>query len=488
MVQGFRMNRMERGRFWRWPVWYLGLLWVAGCHSVPHADMVHRARHHEYRHPQNFAACPAVAGALESGKPIPISLDTVLRLAQDQNGQVRLARMKLEDAENDQEWANKHWMPDLYIGMGFYRHEGGIQDFQGNLVRSSYGSAVGGLEMSGKYDWKEVLFRKVEAERRVWAQRGEVSKLSNENLLDATSTYIDLLASRSGVIISIEIETRLRDLLEQTTALAKIDPGLRVEVSRIETELTAQAVLSVKLREASKAASAKLAYLLGLDPCCQFVVADKHLTPIRLMSANEPVQNLVEQALTRGPGVRELEGLLRTVEAARNTNYGLTHWMPAIEMNILEGGFGAGPGRQLDWANRFDLGVHMKWNINEFATSKLKRRQADATIQQVHLSYHDLKSKLTLGVQEAWDSIHSGREQVQLAERHIQSAEESYKLSETRLKQNIKGRSSSEVLLALRTLGGAKLEYLQAARDYNKAQLRLFVLVGGPETPVQTLP
>jgi outer membrane protein TolC len=414
---------------------------------------------------------------------IPISLDTVLRLAQDQNGQVRLARLKLEDAAAEREWASKHWLPDLSMGLGSYRHDGGIQDFEGNLIRSHYGSSLAGLELTGKYDWKEHLFRRVEAERRVWQQKGEVSKLTSENLLEASSTYIGLLAARSGVAVSLETEIRLKDLLDTTRKHAKVDSGLQVEVSRIETELMAQTVLTVKLRELSKAAASKLAYLLGLDPCCEFLVADSKLIPIDLVEANQPVQVLVDQALARGPGVRELEGLLQTVEAARNANYGLTHWLPSVEVNVMEGGFGASPaGRSYDWANRFDAGVHVRWNLNEFVYAKQKRHQADANIQQVHLSVRDLRSKLTLGVQEARDAIHSGIEQVALAEKHIGSAEQSYDLSDKRLKNAIKGRSSSEVLLALRTLGAARLEYLQAVRDLNRAQLRLFVLVGASES------
>ena len=198
------------------------------------------------------------------------------------------------------------------------------------------------------------------------------------------------------------------------------------------------------------------------------------------------LQTLVDQALHRGPGVKELKTSRHGL--ARNTNYGLSHWMPSIEMNVLEAGFGAGPGRQLDWANRFDFCVHMKWNLNEFAVSKLKRRQADANIQQAHLSFHDLRSKLTLGVQEARDATNGGQEQIQLAEKHIRYADESFKLSDQRLKQNVKGRSASEVLLALRSLGGARLEYLQAVRDHNKAQLRLFVLVGATEIEEKKLP
>ncbi len=485
----------KKDTVWRrhWPIWRLCcLLFVTGCHSVPPAGVL---RHSHV--PEVVPMTYVNDLRTPDGKPIPINLDTVLRSAQDNNGQIRLARMRLDDAAYDQEWAAKHWMPDLSVGIGTWRHEGAIQDFQGNLVRSSYGSALGGLELTGKYDWKEILFRRVEAERRVWQQKGELSKLTSENLLDASTTYIDLLATRTGAAVSLETEGRLKVLLDQTKALAKVDPGIRVEVSRIETELMAQTVLTSKLREAGKAASAKLAYLLGLNPCCEFLVADKYLTPISIVDAGLPVDKLVDQALSRGPGVRELEGLLRVVQEARNTNYGASHWMPSIELNVIEGGYGAGPGRQIDWANRFDAAVHMRWNLNEFVYAKQKRHKADMNIQQVHLSIHDLRSKLTLGVQEAREATHSGREQIKLAERHISHAEESYKLSDQRLKNNVKGRSASEVLLALRSLGGARLEYIQSVRDQNKAQLRLFILVGAvelesaeplPSVPVRELP
>lgn len=466
------------------------LLLVGGCQSIRPAAVIQRARtaepapeiqllaHNEQK--PEFLPTPT---QIKQSKAIPISFDTVLRLAQDQNGQIRLARMRIDDAAVDQYWANKHWLPDLSVGLGAYRHDGGIQDFQGNLLRTHYSSMQAGLELNGKYDWKEHLFRRVEAERRVWQQKGELSRLTSETLLDAASTYISLLASRSGVAVSMETEIRLKDLLDQTTKLAKIDPGLQVEVSRIETELMAQTVLTAKLREASKAAAAKLAYLVGLDPCCEILVADGKLVPIQMVDTNQPVLKLVDQALVVGPGVRELEGLLGAVEAARRANYGLSHWMPVVELNIIEGGFGAAPsGSAYDYTNRFDLAFRFKWSLSEVANSKQKRRQADANIAQVRLSYDDLRAKLTLGVQEAHDAIKSGMEQIHLAEKHIKAAEESYRLSDQRLKDMVKGRSPSEVLLALRTLGGARLEYLQAVREQNRAQLRLFILVGAGDT------
>lgn len=478
------MQSKRRGRRRGWLTGCVcSVLALAGCQSTPDTDLFARPLHterQEAKAPVYYVPPPA---PVNDGKPIAICLDTVLRLAQDQNNQVRLARMKVEDAQTDQKWADKHWLPDLSVGIGTWRHDGGIQDFQGNLIKSDYSSALAGLEIVGKYDWKEVLFRRVEAERRVWQQKGDLSKLTSENLLDASTTYIDWLAARSGAVSSKETEVQLKDLLKQAEALAKVEPGSRVEVSRIETELMAQSVLSVKLREAGKAAGGKVAYLLGLDPRTELVTADPRLVPIALVDAKQPVETMVESAWNQGPGVRELEGLLRAVEAARNTNYGWSHWLPSIELCATEGAFGASPiGQPYEWANRFELGVHMRWNLGEFVFAKQKRHQADANIQQVRISADDLRAKLTLGVQEARDAINSGFEQVELAERHIRFAEESYNLSKNRLKENVKGRSTSEVLLALRSLGGARLEYLQAVRDLNKAQLRLFVLVGASET------
>jgi outer membrane protein TolC len=484
------MQRKDTRR--RWPWWSLcGILLTAGCHSIPPAESLARAQRQDdgpirqAQHRRHLPDAPPTAPLTPptAGRPIPLSLDAVLATAQDHNGQVRLARLKVDEAFADQEAALKHWLPDLSVGMSTWRHDGGIQDFQGNLLNTHYGGAFGGLELNGKYDWKEILVRRVEAERKFWQQKGELSKLTSENMLDASSTYIDLLSARTGILISQEIETRLNDLLQQAEALARIDPGLRVEVTRVRTEMIAQNILTVKLREATKAASAKLAYLLGLDPRSELLPLDPRLVPLRLVDPSATVDAFVEQALNRGPGIKELEGLLHTVEAARNSNYGWQHWVPSINVCMQEGAFGAGPGTQINWTNTFNMNVHLLWNLNDYVYARYKRQQADMHIKQVQMSYQDLQLKLTLGVQEAREAILGFGEQVHLAEAHITNAEESYRLSDQRLKQNIKGRSTSEVLLALRSLGGARLEYLQAVRDLDKAQLRLFALIGTTEAP-----
>ena len=149
------------------------------------------------------------------------------------------------------------------------------------------------------------------------------------------------------------------------------------------------------------------------------------------------------------------------------------HLMPTFEMRMGEGAFGAGPGSRLDWENRWDLGVQARWNLTEFLGSKQRKRLADLKIQQAHLSYHDLRGKLTPrrparpskptqrpGPDDPRRPPDPARRGSVPPERHAPA-------------ENIKGRSPSEVLLAdPRAWSAARLSYLHAIRDFDKAQLR----------------
>jgi outer membrane protein TolC len=465
-----RDRRRSAVRFW--PGVALALL--AGCQALAP--------------PREPVVAPTVSARASFGAPatqpalppnvLPVGLDTVFRLAHDQNGQLRIARARLDEAVIGQDLAQRAWLPQVTIGPAYFRHEGGIQDFQGNLVHSSYGSVLAGVEVCSKLDPREVAFQRVDAERKVWQQKGELSKLTSEKLLDAASTYIDLLATRASEALSLAIEKQLTDLLEQANILAKVDPGLRVEVERVETELRGHRLIQRKLREGGDAAAAKLAYLLGVDPHRILMPIETHLVPLRLVDARQPIETLVDRALRQGPGVRELEGLLHLIDQTRAAAEGPGRLLPALEVNCNEGAFGAGPGARMNWDNQFNIGMSLRWNLTEAVNAKDRLRQADAQAAQVHLSHHELQAKLTLGVTEARTTILSSEDQLPLAQEQIRHAEKSYEISASRLKESIKGRSPSEVLQATRALGGARLQLIQTLRDLDKAQVRLLVLTG----------
>jgi outer membrane protein TolC len=121
-----------------------------------------------------------------------------------------------------------------------------------------------------------------------------------------------------------------------------------------------------------------------------------------------------------------------------------------------------------------------RWNLTECFTRCERERVIQAKTQQAHLAYQDLLAKLTAGVYEAREAILSGREQIRLMQEAISEARRAHKLSNDRLRNNIRDSSASEVLLSLQALALAQSSYVNVLRAYDKAQLRLMVLLGPP--------
>jgi multidrug efflux system outer membrane protein len=409
---------------------------------------------------------------------LAINLDTVLRLAEDQNAQIAGARARVEEAYAEKDLAATSWLPAVNVGTTFLRHEGGISNEDGRLTSSSFSALFAGMELNGKLDLKEAVFLKVNAERQLWQQKGDLRRITSETLLDAAGTYIDLLTTRTGEAIAVALQKDLEDLLGRAQKVARVEKGAEVEVARIQAQIKSGQRTIVELRQQSAQASAKLAYLLGVDPSATLVPVDERIVPLNLVDVSPPVGELVAQALANGPGVREMEGLLALIQESTERAKGPGRFVPVLEMRVLEGGYGTGPGDRMDWDNRLDLVLQARWNLTELLTAHDRQRAIQAKSEQAHWAYQDLRGKLTAGVQESREAIVSGREQIRLSEDQIREARRAHELSDKRLRNSVPGSSPSEVLLSLQSVSMAQLNYLNALRSYNRAQLRLLVVLG----------
>jgi outer membrane protein TolC len=413
-----------------------------------------------------------------TSKLLAINLDSVFHLAEDQNSQVALARARVREAVAEKNIADLSWLPRVDIGTVYYRHEGGIANEDGTLTHSSFGTFFGGLELTSRLDLREVVYEKINAERLLWQQRGELRRVTSETLLDAANTYVDLLAARTAETIAASLQKDLQDLLARAQKLASSEPGARVEVSRIQTQLKGRDQAVLELRNQAARASVKLAYLLGLDPSLMLVPVETELIPLDLVDITPPVTDLVARVLAVGPGVQEMEGLLALIDRSMERSKGPGRLLPVFEVYMDEGVFATGPGSRSDWDNSWNLGVAARWNLTQLLTRCDHERAVQAKTEQAHLAYQDLQAKLTAGVHEAREAILSGRAQIRVTREQIADARRAHKLSDDRLKNNVPGSSASEVLLSLQALAGAQGSYINALREYDKAQLRLLILLG----------
>src|SRR5579871_4176853 len=187
-------------------------------------------------------------------EPLPISLDTVLRLA-------------------EQQLAAASWLPDIYLGVGYDRHDGGIQLQSGALITSDTNALDMGLRMSAEYNFRDHTYKQVEAARKMWQNQGELSKITYEQLVDASTTYIDFLAACSALAISIQFEKNIQPSYDQVMKMYNMDATADVllEKYQIEGARNYQQCVQKTLRGQIEALSAKLCYTLGLDPHTQLV-------------------------------------------------------------------------------------------------------------------------------------------------------------------------------------------------------------------------
>ncbi len=439
--------------------------------------------------PENIPAQPrpaqgAPAQVVEAGdkaapKVVPISLDTVFRLAQDQNANVGVYRERVNEAYGEAEVAALHWLPDVWIGTSYYRHEGGIADEFGRLDHSSFGSLFGGVELDSQFDIKEYAYHKVTAERKVWQQKTELSRITSETLMDACNTYVDLLAALQAVAVIRDTDKEMQNLHKQAKDLAEAEGGTRVEVARVNTELANRERMILHYQTQAAEARAKLAYLLGLNPVCDLLPVEHRLVALDLVNADTPACDLATQALTYGPGIREMEGMLALVHDSIERAKGPGKFMPVFGVRMAEGVFGTGPGSTSDWDNRWDINLQARWNLTELAGLRDRRRVAQARLNQLHLSYDDLRGKLTAGVADARDTILGDRQQFKKGEEQIRNAKDTVRLAQDRLKDlPVERKAPSEVLFAIQSQMGAQLTYLNTLRDYDKAELRLLILLG----------
>jgi len=502
-----------RSRWLRWSLWAVGgPLLSLGCQTTPTAQIApsippatlpvlnqslqpasstsSSELQQAVYHPEGPAQLPPgvepAASPVEPPKPLPIDLDAVFRLAEDQNPKIALSRTKVHESQM-QGMAGMGWMPRMTAGMAYYRHEGGIQNPNGTFVNSSTGAFYPGLDIRSELDVKDKITQRINAERNHWQQKGELSQITSDVLLEAATTYIDLLTARRAEAVSCEMEKLAAAMLKRAEDLKNNDKSATVLYESVLAEVTMRRQAMVKLRQQGDAAAAKLAYLLGLPCDVPLVPVDLAPVPISLVDVSVPTCNLVAQALATGPGVQELQGMLASIQAGQAQLESPISLLPTLQVNLFEGPFAAGPGSDMTWSNRFDAGVQARWDITALLGARQQQALAKNRLMQLHLNHQELANKLAAGVKEACTTIVLAREQMALGMSAIQHTSESHRLNELRVRENAPEARLTDVTQSIRALEQAHQEFLSALSAHNKAQIRLLLFLGpqskGPPPP-----
>ncbi|MFO0907158.1 MAG: TolC family protein [Isosphaeraceae bacterium] len=425
----------------------------------------------------------------------PIDLGTVLRLANVQNPQLMIARQRVVEAEALRQLAAVQILPSINLGMNYDTHTGTLQQSNGNILsvnRSAlYVGAGSGAVAAGTVDVPGVVlsgnvaegvFRYLTA-RQVVAQRqfGTLAQ-RNQSFLAAALAYCELLRAEGHRAIALQVREEARRVAELTGAYAEAGQGRQADAHRARTELD-QREADVQGAEGEiLAASARLCFVLNLDPSIRLHPTDAWVVPQPIVPGPMPLSEQIAIALLRRPELGERRAVIREAFLALEGSRVLP-FSPTVLVGFSSGGFGGGSNlvRPIfgGFGGRSDLDVAAYWTILNLGVGNASLiNLAKAHLGVTRLQEIAVMDQVRAEVAEAYARVHARFAQIAVTENAVRSGTRGFREDLIRIENTI--APALETVDSLRLLARSRYAYLDSIVDYNRAQFELYVGMGQP--------
>jgi outer membrane protein TolC len=448
--------------------------------------------------PQQFASTPK---ASEETNRFSINLPTALQLAQANPLDIALAGQRLEAAVAQHERAKSLWLPTLYGGMDYARHDGRIQDIVGNVFGTSRHSLMFGTGAGAVFSLSEAFRAPLAARQLVRAREADVQATVNDAFLAVAEAYFGVQQARGEVAGAADAVARATDLLQRAE---KLTPALApaLEASRARTELSRRKQALETAYERWHIASAELARLLRLQPGVLVDPVEPPHLDIQLLDIRQPVDELIPVALTNRPELASrqafVEATLQRLKQERQRPL-----IPSVLLRgnatnpggTLSGGaFGGGVnGDMKNFGSRHSFDLQIVWEFqNLLAGNKAAVKERRAENQQAVLELFRTQDRIAAEVVQALAQAKAAAVRMKEAREGVQFAKETTEQSLEGLRQTRRAGDlvvlvvrPSEAVSAVQGLAQAFADYYTAIADHNRAQFRLYRALGQPAQELQ---
>lgn len=430
---------------------------------------------------------PGVADAQSPGgtNVFPIDLPTTLRLAGAQNLDVQIARTKLAEARANHEGALERLFPWIAPGIGYHRRDGMVQAIpSGKVTPSDFQSYAPGGTVAAQTDWGNDLFQALEARQLARAAGHALDAQRQDSLLAAAHGYFDLAKARAAVGVAREAARISREYEDQLHHAVAAGIAFRGDELRVATQTQRDRLLLRQAQEQQRVAAARLSETLHLDATVELVPREAELVPVSLMSADAPLNALVQQALAARPELKQSQALLAAARAAKNgATYGPL--VPALGAQAFVGGVGGGPdGAPDQFGGAQDYLATLSWRIGPGGLFDPARRHgASARLSGVQFAREQIQDQITRQVVESATRVRSLSDQIATARQALANADETLRLTQERKEFGV--GIVLENIQAQQDLTRARDDYLQTVAEFDKAQYSLRTAVGATDIPDQ---
>jgi outer membrane protein TolC len=438
----------------------------------------------------------------EGAAVLPINLPTALQLAGVRPLDIALASERIRVAAAQLERAQLLWLPTIYLGADYYRHDGQLQDVQGNVFGTSKTSFMLGAGPYAVFALSDAIFAPLAARQDLRARQAALQAVQNDTLLAVGEAYFNVQQARGELAGAVDAAQKSAELVRRTEKLAPhLVPHLEVTRARAELARRQQAVAAA--RERWHTAGAELGRLLRLDPAALLEPLEPPHLQVTLVSPEVPVDELIPVALTNRPELAAQQALVQaTLERLRQEK--LRPLIPSILLRgsstpvtgTLAGGyFGGGTNERIgDFSARSDFDVQVLWELQNLGLgnrARVDERRAENRLAALEL--FRTQERVAAEVVQAHAQVRSAAARVGEAEAGLRNAVELVArslegLGKTKSAGTTKAGAElllliirpQEAVAAVQAEAQAYADYYGAVADYDRAQLRLYRALGQP--------
>ena len=448
----------------------------------------------DYLNEQAYAA-PA---RLDENVPLPIDLANALAMGGGSHLEIQLARQRLIEAQAGLTEAHALWLPSFRFGVGWTKHDGRLQETEGNIVEVSRnalffggGAGLGTSPLAAGSGGPARLFVNLSLSDAIFAKRAAAwvvqsacaDQISTKNrvLRNIAVAYFDLLEAY-GLLANAQVGyDAAEELLELSETLETEGAGTQVEVDRAATELESWRQKTEDARRLTVGRSANLVRLLRFNQSGTLVPAEAKVTPIDLVDPNVPVESLTAEALNSRPEIAQLCALIQAA-TFRTRQEHLRPWLPHVQAGASGGTFGGGTGSTFENdGSRSDVDLLAVWELKNAGLGNhaaYRRRRAQLTQARLQLEW--LRDQIKAEIATHAGDVTSYRHQMEIALNRVAAAGKSYDLNRDRISEG--EGIPIELVQAIRARVEALDAYTQTVANYNRSQYRLLQSLGRSAT------
>jgi len=452
---------------------------------------------------QKALAVPTPPAAPAGQQPLPINLPTALQLANAQALDVAIASQRIEVALAQLQRAQRLWLPTIYLGTDYYRHDGQIQETPGPVFGASRSSFMVGAGPSAVFAVSDAIFEPLAARQIVRAREAAFQTASNDTMLAVAEAYFGVQQARGELTGAQDAARRADELAHQVEKLVAGGLAPEVEVTRSRADLAHRRQAVRIAGDHWRVAASDLQRILRLEPTALVEPQEPPQLAVTIVPLDQKVDELIPLALMNRPELAAQQALVQaTLERLRQER--LRPLVPSVLLRgsstpvtgTLAGGLYGGGSNDFmgNFGARSDFDLQVVWEFQNLGLgnrARVNERRGEHQLSILELFRiqdqvaADVVQSFTLAqsaagrMKEAEDEL---RQAVDSSEKNLLGVSQTKRLTGNVIVLVIRPQ---EVVAAIQALSQAYIDYFGAVADYNRSQFRLYRALGHPAQIIQ---